>query len=405
MSNILHKRTDLLLYITIVLLPLYVIRFSIISLPTTFLECMVGFITISWLCDKPKLIHVLKVPMQLLLALLLLLLGATISLFVSNDIVSAFGTYRAYIIEPLLIFIVSVTTYYSKDKDSRLQFMNGLWKSVVYMSSWLAILGIIQYVFGIGVITEHQFDRAHAVFNNANALALILAPISVVLFKQLMDGYALPFKRKTHSAILVIHVAALLMTSSTGGLLATIIGILLVLCTTIFPNIKEPILLKFIFLSVLSVFILFMLQISQFTYKTDNPWVREGSTLDTRFCVWEGTKELLSDYPFTGGGHRNFQQLYSSSYITCDAEPLVYPHNIFLNQWVETGLLGLVGMLVLFWILFTTPTVFSYFFLVTIIHGLVDVPYYKNDLSILFMILIGLYVMRRNYSDTSSGGE
>jgi O-antigen ligase len=84
----------------------------------------------------------------------------------------------------------------------------------------------------------------------------------------------------------------------------------------------------------------------------------------------------------------------------------MYPHNILLNFWVE---LGIAGMLLFIWI------IGKYFWwgfkilknklslenkylvlgligamTVIVVHGLVDVPYFKNDLSCLFWILIAM---------------
>ena len=89
-------------------------------------------------------------------------------------------------------------------------------------------------------------------------------------------------------------------------------------------------------------------------------------------------------------------------------EIYLYPHNIFLNFWSE---LGMAGALLFIWI------IGKYLFLslrlsqklksqnepekylalglfaamiVVIIHGLVDVPYFKNDLAAMFWIIIAL---------------
>ena len=34
---------------------------------------------------------------------------------------------------------------------------------------------------------------------------------------------------------------------------------------------------------------------------------------------------------------------------------------------------------------------------VLLIHGLVDVPYFKNDLAVLFWIIIGLIIINKKY--------
>jgi len=103
-------------------------------------------------------------------------------------------------------------------------------------------------------------------------------------------------------------------------------------------------------------------------------------------------------------------------------EIYLYPHNIFLNFWSE---LGLAGMLLFVWI------IGKYFYvafkniencklkienlnehkstkyliiglissMVTIVvHGLVDVPYFKNDLAVLFWLMVAMIsIINNNY--------
>ena len=91
-------------------------------------------------------------------------------------------------------------------------------------------------------------------------------------------------------------------------------------------------------------------------------------------------------------------------------EIYMYPHSFILNFWVE---LGLVGVLLFVWVVYKAiASIFNdqysiinqypisnikYLkygllaaFLVIIVHGMVDVPYFKNDLAVLFWVLLSL---------------
>ena len=91
-------------------------------------------------------------------------------------------------------------------------------------------------------------------------------------------------------------------------------------------------------------------------------------------------------------------------------EVYLYPHNIFLNFWTE---LGLAGMVLFIWIIGKYLAISirnlkleirnSKFkenkylviglmcsMVVVIIHGIVDVPYFKNDLAAMFWLLIAM---------------
>jgi len=91
-------------------------------------------------------------------------------------------------------------------------------------------------------------------------------------------------------------------------------------------------------------------------------------------------------------------------------EIYLYPHNLVLNFWSE---LGLAGLLLFIWIILkyfwlgisslslrgsasdrSNLTTEKYLVIglisamvVIIVHGLVDVPYFKNDLAIMFWLL------------------
>jgi len=85
-------------------------------------------------------------------------------------------------------------------------------------------------------------------------------------------------------------------------------------------------------------------------------------------------------------------------------EMYLYPHNILFNFWTE---LGLAGALLFIWIIGKYFVIgvscrapdnrHRYLILgligamvVIVVHGLVDVPYFKNDLAIMFWILIAM---------------
>ena len=134
---------------------------------------------------------------------------------------------------------------------------------------------------------------------------------------------------------------------------------------------------------------------------TDNPWVREAGTASVRICLWQGTYRLLKDNWLTGVGLSGFKESYAQFYATCDAEPLEYPHNFTMTIWAELGLLGLISF---YWILISialsSQKVFSplirwgiVLFLTAIVtHGLVDIPYFKNDLSLIFWVIASFLV-------------
>ena len=112
---------------------------------------------------------------------------------------------------------------------------------------------------------------------------------------------------------------------------------------------------------------------------------------------------MLKKSPLFGVGLTGFHEAYKNYPLGPDRVVQNYPHNFFLNFWVETGFLGLVsmiGLLILFYKrvrLLLADKRSRHLGLAAaagmgmiLLHGLVDVPYFKNDLSVLFWLIFAL---------------
>ncbi len=76
-----------------------------------------------------------------------------------------------------------------------------------------------------------------------------------------------------------------------------------------------------------------------------------------------------------------------------------FPHNIFLNIWIDLGLFGLLGMLVIIAAAIwegiknrgnALALGLLIFMIAVVVHGLIDIPYLKNDLALMFWLVLGL---------------
>jgi O-antigen ligase len=135
-----------------------------------------------------------------------------------------------------------------------------------------------------------------------------------------------------------------------------------------------------------------------------------------RINIWQGAWQMVKDSPILGQGLGGYQILapqYQKPYYGPNGSGLVsvethpYPHSLFLTIWLELGLLGLI---IFFLILFhffkigfqkikKEPILISSLMgamLVILIYGLVDTPYFKNDLAILFWVIVALMMGIRN---------
>jgi O-antigen ligase len=99
-----------------------------------------------------------------------------------------------------------------------------------------------------------------------------------------------------------------------------------------------------------------------------------------------------------------FRKVQKPYYDDRIMERLIFPHSIFINFWTETGILGMLAITVILGYTFylaykirRTDKLIGAGILaaltVLVVHGLVDVPYFKNDLSFLFWIIMALPIL------------
>ncbi len=131
----------------------------------------------------------------------------------------------------------------------------------------------------------------------------------------------------------------------------------------------------------------------------------EDRSGELRQNIWAETTELLLAHPIKGAGLASYSQAIYPYRIDKSIEVFHHPHNIFLTIWVNTGLIGLIGFVwILVWFFHTSlnkPTTYklqatTYItcaMVVIIVMGLVDSPYIKNDLSLLFWLLPALLIL------------
>ena len=131
-----------------------------------------------------------------------------------------------------------------------------------------------------------------------------------------------------------------------------------------------------------------------------------GNTVASRIDLWTATAHLLRARPLLGAGLAGFPTRIGPyfSHLHTQAN-FIDPHNIVLNFWVETGLLGLlaigwaigVGMAfgwrgwmrpASWWRPYQLGVLLA--LVAVVVHGLVDVPYFKNDLSLEFWAILSI---------------
>ena len=139
-------------------------------------------------------------------------------------------------------------------------------------------------------------------------------------------------------------------------------------------------------------------------YRFITPFYGETSA-NSRIILWKAGWNSVKNSPITGLGLTGFSHQYRSLVPDPNLDTHNYPHNIFLDVWVETGLLGLLSFtaIVIIYIyqglraatLKNTDTSkvsiklpVALFLVALITQGLIDNPYFKNDLALVFWLVL-----------------
>ena len=389
-----------LIFITITLLPLYVVRGSLFSIPTTLLEVFIlgtGFI---WLLSKVYKKEQILLKSQILIPTVLLLFCALISVFVAPDVNSGLGIFKAYFIEPVLFFFVTL------DVCRRLKTTKFVLYALVLSAIWLSFLVVFQVFTGKLVFAPFEFalKRATGVYNSANSLGLYLGPIfSIVLAKLLFDKSKL-IEKIVYLICGLLIILAIIFSKSQGSMIA-IFAVSFFAGVILITKFKLGKFVKWIAIPILVGTLLFLSSvfILDLTPKVNDYVYSSGNTIQIRLYVWQGTLDLLFDRPLLGAGLSGFKPIYFWHYhLPQYDEALQYPHNIFLNFYTELGLLGLITFSWIFIKLSqialrsgkNLPLSRGIFLalIYILIHGLVDVPYFKNDLAVEFWVIAAVLI-------------
>jgi len=405
------------LLILTVLLPSYIIRTAILNIPVTFLELMiVGLFLIwiirerqyPWLLLRHGLSRVNPLPLTYRLAITVILLAATVSVFVSPDHIASWGLWKAYFLEPLMLFLIVMHTVRLPAQVYDLIDILGL------IALLLFPLALYQQLTGQMIPVEFWADpttrRITTIFGYPNANSLLLAPI-VALY----GGYLLKRESigKTIYKILVIAsgLAIIFWARTDGALLALVITAIYLIATKI--RYKKIFLSLIIMLAIASGYWLWQQPSTQTQWHriSTNQLALDSSSVEIRINQWRETWQLLQTQPFLGSGLVGYQTNLEPWHKNPFLEIFLYPHNIFFNFWVELGLVGLFGFLWLGWLITQSlgtkkadpwlSVMLGASWLTLLIHGLVDVPYFKNDLSVLFWLLVALTLITANSQESA----
>ncbi len=323
--------------------------------------------------------------------ILLFLLAGAISVVVSSDYRAALGLYRAYFLEPAAFFYVLVAVVTTPRRASVILAGFGL---------GLTALAIPNIEVTLKAAQNHTLNVAGtppvAIYTVSNAVALFEVPVIAVAAAVMLYGTTW-FERAIGAFIVGLGTLSVLLTFSRGAYLALfVVAIGLALTHR----------LRIVLLVLVVVVIAAALRLPGVTRRVAQELNLSDprNSLFPRLQLWGVTMRMLAHHPIFGSGLSGFASAINP-YRNGYAELQIYPHNILLNFWTETGILGLVAF---GWLMVKTfiTTLAGWihgssgwrpyqlgvllFVVAVLAHGLVDVPFFKNDLSLQFWAFLGL---------------
>jgi len=374
----------------------YVWRFKVGPLPTNVLELLVLATIALYVAGRFQVGGWRPQRTGLEIPTTLLLLAGLVAIAVSTNHIGALGFYRAYFIEPVLIFYVAI------DLLRAPQHFRVVLLAFAAGSTLFAILNL--GAWAIALLSHQTIATANApeaLYTSPNSVAIFLeAPFAIAA------GFALYAddrrQRWTAAACLVFLLAALLLTLSRAAWL-TLATLVLVAVITM-PNLRVK-------LALLGGALAGGFAVAQIPYVHQRlarqlDFGFKDNTFEGRVQIWRDTLRMLRDRPIFGTGLRGYEQVMTS-YMTGNRLPELYPHNMFLAMWAELGLLGLVAFIALLAMLlwrgwrgfyrahgFARPLLWgtSAAFVAIAVHGMFDTPYFNNDISLEFWIVAALEI-------------
>jgi O-antigen ligase len=390
--------------LTLLLAPLYIWRFNIAGLPLNFLMVWVALavvVALPWLVYRQELKQFLAYSYgrdKILFWLVALwFLAGSLSLFIGGFSVPKAGQFIVLFAEPIAVFFL---LRYIAANSSR---THSAMRTAIYLFLACAgLLALIQYTTLLGLPSDWwgnaaEPKRAIGFFVHPNGFALFIAPLLAFLVPDLFRRLEKGAWRRSQGTIMAaaawgLGAIGLFLSLSRGGwlgfaaaaivygifmagrkyFLATIAGIVVCgLVVAAVPNLRYRIIL---------------------------PFYGEKSAV-ARLSLWHTGERMIRDNPVAGKGLIGFGNNWDNYNTDAGLDHYNSPHNIILNFWIDTGLLGLVSFLGLLIYAITQgfrskgdvwKTGLVLFMVALAVHGLIDTPYFKNDLALVFWIVYAL---------------
>jgi O-antigen ligase len=433
-ATFVYKSTRISVLLLPLLFPLYLIRLDIAGMPLYFVE---GLIVISavpvfykllkgdheilekntvskilylakspFLAKRRPFLEFIKSPF---LPIILFVLGALIgAAIVPNESYQhALGILKSWVIIPLIYFFILYRTIKTKED---LQFVL---YSYVASAFFLSLMALFQGVSGHYLTID---SRASGPFESANYLAMYIAPALVFAGVRVLQIFIYGSAESAIylSGIVSIIFVALILTQSYGGVLGVFVTIFFYIIyeRLMVKNIKSSVFLTKLIAFVCVVVVLGTVLVATLNIEKFQNLLKfnEHTSIGTRLEIWEVGAKLIIQSPLLGVGLGEYENAYTQRAAEllghAPYEPVrLHSHNLYMETWINAGIIGIVAFLwiVVLAFLHAKKTAIllsaelrqimvaaSMMLVYILLHGFIDIPFWKNDLALLFWLIMAV---------------
>lgn len=379
--------------------PTYAIRFEIYGLPTNLLMLwlfLVDAILIVKLFTGSLKANFNFLQKKLLFFSGIFFLSGIISVFVSDFSLPKLALFVVLFFQPLLwFFSFSIHKPNEREKQNLIiaAFVSVLLLGIVAIFQYFTLYSLPESYWGNSV----EPKRALSLFSHPNFYALFIAPLLTFLLphaltnKSELNIFNFKIGSKTKVVFWVIGFVGLICSLSRSGWLGLVAAIGLYTLIAADAKIRKFILGAALILSLIVIFT------PNLRYRFLLPFYGEKSAV-SRLSLWQTGVKGIKESPIFGLGLKGFATKWDSLNTDPNLEEKHnLPHNLFLNLWVETGLLGLLSFLgIVITGLYiglkekTDPYKLGVVLFLTafLVQGQIDNPYFKNDLALIFWLIL-----------------
>ncbi len=401
LESFFRKLTRILLFANIFFLQSYLIRFKIFSYPTNLQEILIALTTLSFfthsIFSNTFFKRIKKFYEHKILTVFSLLTAISI---LTVDPINSLDFFRhlKFLVFAIAFVYLFLETFETSDEKI----------STIKIGGFGAIsFGIFSVIYNLSGYNISHDLRLLGPLDAAVYLAYYMTPFFIFFSIQYIQDFTKNKKTNLISAILLLIL--ILATRSAGAM----IGSFLVISIYILKNNEIKILRSKATKTIIAVIGITMLVGILYT-KIIPAFQTNYSSLNERQEIWK-TSLYLAKEPTNllfGLGQGQFQEYYlQSADKVLGHKPLDYyvlqPHNIFFLFIFQYGALGLLFISICIYraikktLLSENSTdkssriIFTFILLYFLLHGMIDTPFFKNDMLILFILFIELGLQKK----------